>query len=454
MRSAVVAVLGLALLTSPVVGLLAGEQAQAQEAREDRETDRVTFYGSIFGHGLWQPMPMNTIYPEDEENFGTGYLAQCGPTPANPGCEEASWNKVALYSTPGPVEVSSREEFLQEGAWAQLHNERGQLTDIRLDTSESVEATVYFAYSLHAWPRGTANEHGTNCVYPHPTGVPCLWPNWRWHPGAFEDVVMEATLYAADLGEMHANASEPPPVEQRIQNGEARVIANGQWGPETVVNGLPDTPNAIEATIDLGPPRSDAIEQNEDFILSFSSYMQTEGEAYNYGSPLRWYSGEFFPPSLELPVENAITVERVLPHFTQGQLAMISVVSMPWGSYDVDGDDIEFTVEGPDGPVDLDPDRLRTLPIEQSLAHGGHYQPVNKSLVWDYRNADIEPGEYEITVEATNLQGSASHACSASFRLVETEDGLRPRDTEPGLCGEQTIGQGDLQEVVEEATEG
>jgi hypothetical protein len=450
--SLVTVALALAMLVAPVAGIAADGAAQSADP-EERETDRVTFYGSIFGHGLFEPMPMNTIYPYGEDNFGTGYLANCGPGPAVESCEAASWNKVALYSTAGPVPVEDRSQFLRNGAWAQLHNERGQLTSIQLDQDESVTAGIYFAYSLHGWPRNTANEHGTNCIYPHPENVPCLWPNWRWHPGVFEDVVMEATLYAADLGDMHANASDPPPVEDRIQRGEARVIANGQWGPNTVVNGLPEYPNAAHAEIDLGPPQSATIEANEDFILVFSSYMETGGQKYNAGSPLRWYSGEFFPPTMELPVENAITVERVLPYEAHDQLAMVSVVSMPWGSYDVEGEDIAFQIEGPNGPVDLDPDNVEKLPIDQSMAHGGHYEPVNKTLVWDYRNADIEPGEYEVTVTATNLQGSATHSCTGTFTLESGEDGVVAGETKSGLCGEQTLGEEALGEVVDEATE-
>lgn len=448
----------LVLAVAPLAGVLVDSQARAQtgasEGDQARETDRVTFYGSVFGSGLFEPMPMNTIFPYGEENYGTGYLAQCGPSPVTASCEEASWNKLALYSTAGPVQVEDRTEFMQEGAWAQLHNERGQGTEIQLDQDEPVTATVYFTYSLHGWPRNWANDEGTNCIYPHPENVPCAWPNWRWHPGAFPNVVMDATLYGADLGEMHANASNPPPVEDRILSGEARVIAEGQWGPSMVVHGLPEFPHAAEANIDLGPPQVPTIKANEDFVLVFSSYLESADQAYNYGSPLRWYSGEFYPPSMELPVENAITVEQVLPFFAHQQVGILSVVRIPWGSYDVADEDIKFGIQGPDGrPIDLDPENVRDIPIEQSLAHGGHYKPVNKTIVWGYKRADAEPGEYQVTVEATNLQGSASHACTATFTLERDVDGaLVAGETEPGRCAEQTIGQERIEEAVDEAT--
>lgn len=449
----------LALIAAPLASLLSDGGVRAQSSGSDtdqaRETDRVTFYGSVFGSGLFEPMPANTIFPAGQENYGTGYLAQCGPSPATASCEQASWNKLGLYSTAGPVAVEDRTEFMQEGGWAQLHNERGQLTAIELDQDEPITATVFFTYSLHGWPRNTVNGEGTNCIYPHPENVPCVWPNWRWHPGAVPNVVMEATLYAADLGELHANASQPPPVEEKVLDGDARVIATGQWGPNMVTHGLPGFPHAVQANIDLGPPQSATIEANEDFILVFNSYMETGGQQYNYGSPLRWYSGEFYPPSFELPVKNAITVERVMPFFAHEKAAILGVISIPWGSYDVTDEDITFELTGPDGrPVALDPDNLREVPIEQSLAHGGHYKPVNKTIVWDYQGAGAEPGEYEVTVEATNLQGSATHACTATFTLEQDGQGqLVGGAVTPGVCGEQNLGEGQVNEIVDDATD-
>lgn len=426
-------------------------QSQGSQAVEDRETSPVTFYGHVFGHGLGEPMPANTLPPIGEANYAIGTLANCSEVdPVLVDCQEATWNKLALFSSPGPVQVEDREEFLGQGAYSQLHNERGQSQPIHLDRSESVTAGVYFAYAAHGWPVGWFNDEGTNCIHPHPENVPCAWPNWRWHPGAFEDVVMTATLYAAELGEHRANASDAPPIEQALEDGDAREIAHGQWGPNTVINGLPGYPHAIHAEIDLGPPSTDTIEEDEDFFLVFSSYQETAGNNYLFGTPLRWYSGEFFPPTFELPVENAITTERVIPSFAHEKLAIVSVVNMPWGSYDVRDEDITFEIRGPDGElVEPDPDTLERLPIDQSLAHGGHYAPVNKTVIWDYQADGAAPGTYEVTVEATNRQGTATHACTASFTLEETADRLEGT-AEPGRCGPQTISGEALEGVVDD----
>ncbi len=51
---------------------------------------------------------------------------------------------------------------------------------------------------------------------------------------------------------------------------------------------------------------------------------------------------------------------------------------------------------------------------------------------------------------ATNLQGSSTHTCTASFTLEEGESGLESGPVEVGLCGEQTLGEGELEDVVED----
>ncbi len=445
-----------AMMTAPTLSTTVGAQDN-----EDRETDQVTFYGSMFGHGVGSPMPANTIPPIGEDNYGLGTIATCNSaapaTPAIPGvagpqaedCQEAGFNKVIFFSSPGPVEVSNQEEFLAEGGYSMLHNERGQTLDIQLDPNGNVNAGVYLTYDSHGWPVSTANTEGTSCAYPHPDNVPCMYPSWGWDPGIYQDVVVTATLYAADLGDFQAMASEPPPIQENIEN--ARVIAEGQWGPDQVINGIPGYPQAHHFEMNLGPPQDDTIQKEEDVFLVFSSYQETNGENYMIDGPVRWYGGEFFPPTFELPVKNAISVERVLPNFVHGQLALVSVVNMPWGSYDVSDENIEFEVTGPDGSaVEFGSENMRTLDIEQSLAHGGHYQPVNKTLIWDYEGDGASPGTYEVTVTATNLQGSSTHSCSSTFALEASEDGLQPGPVEVGLCGEQTLGEGELEDVVED----
>ena len=425
------------------------------------ETSEVTFYGHIFGTGYGGPMPANTEKPIGEANYGLGSYDWCTPagnaqnllvpTPnGEVGCgPDDSNNKVVLFSTAGFVDVRDRAEFLQNGGYALLHNERGQTKDITLDPSRSITATIYLTLDLHAWTVG-GTPHGTNCIGTHPPDVPCLYPYWGWDPGTQPDFVMEATLMSASLGAHGGNASDAPPIEQAIRSGEAQVIATGRVGPETVTNGLPGYPNALEFTVDLGPPQITTIPRDQDFFLVYSFYSETSGTQWGHASWRVW-SGEFFPPTFTLPVTNAFEVERVIPNFAHGRLALLGVMNTPWGSYDVDPKSVELTVEGPSGSF-VEPRHMVRFG-DFSVAHGGHYLPVNVTWIWDYQADRLAPGTYTVTVSAQNFQHSAQASCSATFELEAAANGrLRPGAVEEGVCGTQTASDDFLDEIKQGAS--
>jgi hypothetical protein len=450
-RTAVVVALAAVLMTVP-------PSATAQDPEQGTgETDEITFYGHVFRAGLPQPSPANTEAPIGEDNYGLGFGIYCqdaGPAvPGNPAtgrvesCDEEPFNKLALFSTAGPVDVQSPAEFEQKGAYAQLHNERGQTKPILLDESGTITASLYGAWDSHGWPVRTVNPHGTNCAPPHPAGVPCLYPYWGWDPGVFEGVVMKSTLYHADLGD-RTNTSQAPPVDEAVENGKATIVAQGQWGPDRVMNGLPGSPNAFHWQIDLGQPQTDTIPRSDDFFLVHSTYQENAGQGHCLRCPMRWYSGEFFPSTFQMPVENAFTVERVIPNFANGKMAMLGILNTPWGSYDTDPDSVELTIEGPQGNVA--PTNIERY-ADFSTAHGGHFEPVNLTWIWDYRADDVAPGDYEVTVYAENLQNSASASCTASFSLEQDGEKLVPGDTEPARCGIQGVG---TDEAAREAQQG
>lgn len=448
------------MLLALVLALSAASTAalgQGNQPGDTGGTDEVTFYGHVFGHGLDQPMPANTEAPIGEDNYGIGTGAYCqdaGPTvPSAPvvgtplvgdmePCNEEEGNKLALFSTAGLVDVETRSEFQAEGAYGQLHNERGQTKPIQLDTGEPITASVYISMDAHGWFVGTGE---TNCLHPHPENVPCVYPYWGWDPGVYEDVVVEATLYSADLGS-RTNASEAPPIHETYDAGEATEIATGQWGPGQVINGLPGYPNVNQFEIDLGSAQEDTIPRDEDFFLIYDVYQSTGGVNYLVDGPARWYGGEFFPPTFTLPVENAFSVERVVPNFAHGQLAILGIINTPWGSYDVDDDSVELEIEDPNGQT-VDPDELTRF-ADFSVAHGGHFKPVNLTWIWDYQDSGLATGNYSVSVSASNFQGSASAACETWFTLERDDAGrLAPGEAGEGVCGIQTVGEDDLEDL-------
>ncbi len=413
------------------------------------QTDRVTFYGHVFGHGIGGPMPANTEAPVGEDNYGIGSGTNCeSATPLLADCQETGSNKLVLFSTAGPVQVRNRAEFLQDGGYSQLHNERGQTKDIVFDTQESITATVYITMDSHGWFVG--NGHGTNCLAPHPPNVPCLYPYWGWDPGAYEDVVVRAQLFHAQLGD-RTNATGAPPIAEAMDDGDITLIAEGQWGPERVINGLPGSPNVNQFEVDLGTAQVDTVPRSDDFFLVYTVYQETNGNNYLLRGPVRWWSGEFFPPTFTLPVQNAFEVERVIPNFAHGKLAILGVMNTPWGSYDIDPESIELDITGPNGPVT--PERLSQFG-DFSVAHGGHYLPINVTWIWDYNAQNLQAGTYTVTLSGANFQGSASATCQATFELEEAKGGaLAPGAIEEGVCGTQTASD-EFIEGIREGAEG
>jgi hypothetical protein len=421
-------------------------------------TDDVTFYGHVFGHGLPAPQASNTEAPIGEDNYGFGTFEWCTPagsaSNANPmvvsqdACPESEWNQIALFSTAGFVDVSSPTEFDQEGGYALLHNERGQTKDIKLDTAGSVTATVYGTVDYHSWFSG-GQAYGTSCTYAHPPNVPCVYPYWGWDVGVQPNFVVEATLYQADLGE-RTNSSQAPPVQEAIENGDAEIVAQGTWGPDTAMTGLPNSPKAMQFDIDLGQPQTDTISKENDFFTTYRVYSESPAGEVGVHS-FRWWSGEFFPPSYTLPVENAFAVERSIPNFANGQLALLGIINTPWGSYDVDQDSVDIEIEGPSGST-VNPQSLERY-ADFSVAHGGHYDPVNVTWIWDYRKDDASPGQYTVTISASNYQGSAAAECKAKFTLEDNGDRLVPGGVQEGVCGTQTASQEFVEQVQQGAEE-
>jgi len=191
---------------------------------------------------------------------------------------------------------------------------------------------------------------------------------------------VEATLYHADLGD-RTNSSQAPPVQEALENGAATEVAHGQWEPDQVMNGLPGAPPATQFEINMGAAQTDTIPKGDDFFLVYDSFQDLEGENQCMDCPVRRYSGECFPLKFTLPVENAFTVERVIPNFANGQLALLGILNTPWGSYDVDTDSVDLSIEGPNAAVN--PTEIQRF-SDLSVAHDGHFEPVNVTWIWDY----------------------------------------------------------------------
>lgn len=408
--------------------------ATAQGAEDT--TSNVAFYGHIFGVGRDAPMPMNTQFPLGEADLSQGLIAHHCGTPDAGSCEDDVGNEAWLYTTAGFVQIKNYEEF----DYSKLHNERGLTKDTVLDTSKDVTATFYMSGDLHGWPIAA-------CTPGLPRDIPWPVPCWNWDPGYLSQWQVEATIYTGVLGEHGGEADTQPDLVAAVESGILTPLATGLSAPVDVQSlEMTGQPTVWKFDVNLGKPLRSAITKEESYLVRFQWWsVKPNGERMILPEADVWNvnSGEYYPPVVNLPVKGAFNVELVVPQFVYGKLVVLGIMNTPWGSYDVNQDSIVISIENARTGAAFEPVRLSRL-ADFSVAHGGHYKPVNVTYVWDYQADKLPAGEYEVTVSATNFQGSAAASCTGQFTVLA---GGQPGEIKVGECGVRTITEDQLSNV-------
>lgn len=421
-------------LALAAVALLA-PTAHAQAA--DEPTSEVTFYGHVFGLGRGAPMPMNTQFPTGEADLSQGFTGHtCGVDPRTD-CEADTQNEAWLYTTAGFVQIKNYQEF----DYAKLHNERGLTKDTYLDLTKDVTADFYMSADAHGWLIAA-------CTPGVPRDVPWPVPCWNWDPGVLTQWQVEATLYTGILGEHGGQADTAPDIAAALAAGKLKVLAQGVSAPQDVKSLEPlGNPTVWKFPINLGKPQREVIQKEESYLVRFQWWsVKPDGSKRIVPEMDTWNvnSGETYPPLVRLPVKGAFNVEMVVPQFVYEKMVILGIMNTPWGSYDVDHDSIQLTIKDASGNA-VEPRHLARL-ADFSVAHGGHYKPVNVTYVWDYRADNLPAGTYTATVRASNHQGSASAECTGKFTVTP---GGHPGPIEVGQCGVRTISDDQLDTVRE-----
>ncbi|HUR70141.1 MAG TPA: hypothetical protein VM370_12930, partial [Candidatus Thermoplasmatota archaeon] len=431
-------------LVALLVASLVLPSAAAKEAEET--TTDVTFYGHIFTTGRGSPMPMNTQFPAGEADLSQGIVGHtCGLSPApidtpvgstGEDCEADPANEAWLYTTAGFVQIKNQNEF----DYSKLHNERGLTKDTSLDTGRDITATFYMSADAHGWPIAA-------CQPGMPHDVPWPVPCWNWDPGYLSQWQVEATVYTGILGDYGGAADTQPDIGAAFDAGKLVPLATGVSKPQDVQSlEATGNPTVWKFDINLGKPVRDVIKKEESYVVRFqwwsvkpdgSHRVLPEVDVWNVNS------GQFFPPTIVLPVKGAFNVEMVVPQFVYGKLVILGIMNTPWGSYDVDQDSIQLTITNAKTGATFEPKAIERL-ADFSVAHGGHYKPVNVTYVWDFAADKLPPGDYDVTVTASNYQGSASSACTGSFTLLS---GGNAGAVKAGECGVRTISDDQLNNV-------
>ncbi len=443
--AAAAAALALLAAAAPL-GASQDAPASAGIDESDRKTSLITFYGHVFDATRYNPMPMNVEFPWGEEDFSAGYGDTCGVDALDPlngklqeisnelpvgptvqgSCETEELNEVWFYSTAGFVDVKDSNDFSYEN----IHNERGLTKDTYLDTTQDITATVFMSADGHGWSAAFCNLAGTK-----PHDIPEPMGCWNWDPGVLKGWTLRARLYVGVLGEYGGEANTQPDVLTAYADGALEVIAEGTSAPQDVVSiEAAGQPTVWRFDIDLGKARTAVIPKEKSYLWSVEWWSDVGGNKVILPPNWNLNSGELYPNAITIPVRNAFDVESLIPQFVHEKLVLHGILNTPWGSYDVDQKSVALTVnDASGGPVQ--PMRIVKL-ADYSVAHGGHYKPVNVTYVWDYKADALEAGKYSATISATNFQGSASAACTGYFEVL---DRGQPGPIAVGQCAVATL---------------
>ena len=381
-------VCGRALVAGLVVILVAVPPASAQIDNPSVSTP-TTLYFHIFD--TFNLFPINT-QPMDVEHFqvvGSNFP----PLPAATGSTPIGghdYNTIYGFSTAGPVEY----DFIENGR-PRFHPERGIAADVQIDPA--VEPVVYFYLDVR-------DVFGGN---DQPMVLPDFTVRATMRTG--DDIGPEGTLDAGDI----------------IMDGSltAHLASGHAAGPlEGAVAGIPfpdhptltpDADGIIEFAIPmtLGTPtipRSDAYNIRID-------WYQLEDELGPDEASMGWLRPVIDPahlPRLEMAITNPVYIEFIHPQVAAGTLLIHTGVNSPWGTYDVDADNITLSVSGP-----VQPQQLQRVVAQNQHVHGLHDQAAELTYLWQFRDEDAPSGEYQITMSVPNQAGTAVATGTAGFTI-------------------------------------
>ncbi len=136
---------------------------------------------------------------------------------------------------------------------------------------------------------------------------------------------------------------------------------------------------------------------------------------------MRLVSDETHHPRLTMAITNPVYFEFIHPEVAAGILLIHTCENSPWGTYDIDVQNMTVALEGPSTP--------RELPVvvsQNSHVHNLHDKCAEVTYLWRFRadDATVEggpavPGDYKIHVTVSNMNHTATALADASFHVDE-----------------------------------
>ena len=320
------------------------------------------------------------------------------PTVASQGYD---FNTIYGFSTAGPVEY----DFIENGR-PRFHPEHGIAADVLLDSSVQPVAHLYFDV------RDVYEEDYA------PMAMPTLTVRITVRSGDdFGDeakldagtVLIEGrrTVHLVDVAVCPAPAACTSPVNPALAN---------QSAPDGTPFLVPDASGVAEMAIPL-EIASESISRAEAFNVRVDWWQDPGGavgeDALSTGY-VRLAADAAHRPRIDLAVTNPISVEYVHPQVAGGVLLVHTAALSPWGTYDVDVDNLTLAVDGPSKPLTVE-----RFVVQNAHSHGAHDAAAEVSFLWRFRDEGAAPGDYRIRVEVPNLQGTARAEGGAGFHVDE-----------------------------------
>ncbi len=376
--------------------LLAAVPTQAQLSNPDASTP-TTLYFHIFD--TFNPFPINT-QPMDAEFFDVGGTSfpTVSHTIVSQQVGDYDFNTIYGFATSGPVEY----DFIENGR-PRFHPERGIASDVRLD--DGVQPVVYLYMDVRDLFSTDASDLGFG-------GLPSALPSFTFR---FE-MRTGNSLREEDLssGTVLMSGSTTAHVIDTHALGLNDPFA-GQTAPDGTPILVPDESGIVEWAIPLNVD-STFIPKADAFHVRLDWYQNPSGDAANDDAvaqgQMRLVSDTLHLPRLEMAIQNPVYIEYIHPEVAAGILLIHSCVNSPWGTYDVDVDNITVRVQGPSTP-----ETLQQVISQNAHVHGLHDKCAEVTYLWRFRDEGAANGDYAIRLEVPNLVGNALATGQAGFTI-------------------------------------
>ena len=340
-----------------------------------------------------QDMPISPQPPaegyEANDDFGaTTSSLSCLPAVPTLGFID-DYHTVYAYATPSPIHYGRGDE-------PEVHPSRGMLGDVPLDGATPV---------LHwYWSTQVAAGEG-----PAPTPVPNVVVQATMRSGA----AISVDDVAYNTGEVLAEGrSEPATLAGDASTGVEHSMAGGRHVYHFTV------PLEVKA----------AAIPKEGYNLRIDTYVLRDGcpgGGYLMPNVLTVHSSAANRPRLELATVAPPKVSSIHAHAENGTWFFDVRANSPWGGLDVGTVDVQ--VVGPTEPSELSVEAYEA-PLHCHCDLFGAYGEgsTDTRATWDAAADEALPGDYQVLVTVTNLQGTANATSVETFNIASAKESPAP----------------------------